>query len=679
MKVFIFSIFISIFIIKITSKIIYEKEVVIRLLNGSNDHLFEDKEVQRYLADNIDFLKSNSTNNSYNINSKNNEFIDLNTDNNDSNETSNSPKMFNEKFYIYNYTLQRDLDNFNYFSLTPSMIRIIIDPNTIYKQKDTLNLNETILNKFYNVLVKVNYEIGRLFEIPTLLGNLRITKCIDNMETKYLLNGYNADLVIFPFIDFTLNNMTFGYGKACGIEKMTLRPVAGYIGISPYFLDIDSENWNLMAYDNLFKLIFNILAFDKDLFPLFYYQNNPARKDLNLTAESYVYNTINDKLLIIMPNVIKFGKIYYQCESFDGQLMNLDGKSWDDILMNGDILTNNFFSIKSISLLTFAFIRDTEWYGIFEKTGGLFRHLIGFGCNYRDFNIVNSFLENQCLDRVSYSIISSEEFSRQNSQIGSIIKDNLELHQTCSYNYLEKKICYKNQIVSYIENKKYYPGRCQNEEFVENEFLIEKYSKNSGCFMSSLRRPNNIDKENLNIILNSVCLSFYCDNKEQYLYFTVDTKLIRCERKGGPLEVHGYDGFILCPNYFSICTQNVFCFDIESCVNKLVQYNFLVDTDEFHNITTNGDNINTTYSYDSNIFLALNSEIKSEGMWYREKFNSTNVTIIDSVVVFNDKTDLNKIFKKNNSISNKTFNFQLFNNSNFILFNKLIALILLFL
>ena len=47
---------------------------------------------------------------------------------------------------------------------------------------------------------------------------------------------------------------------------------------------------------------------------------------------------------------------------------------------------------------------------------------------------------------------------------------------------------------------------------------------------------------------------------------------IVCPRSGGKIEVEGYNGYFLCPDYNLICTGTVLCNDLFDCVNKKSEF-----------------------------------------------------------------------------------------------------------
>ena len=135
------------------------------------------------------------------------------------------------------------------------------------------------------------------------------------------------------------------------------------------------------------------------------------------------------------------------------------------------------------------------------------------------------------------------------------------------------------------ENKKgYYIGHCSSKgsgeygskisyryhTYNKSEELYsitgETYSDHSYCFLSSLTKNNTENFDYYSKVVRAVCFESFCSNKS--LTIKIHDDYIVCPRAGGKIEVEGYKGYILCPDYNLMCSGTVLCNDMFDCVEK---------------------------------------------------------------------------------------------------------------
>ena len=91
----------------------------------------------------------------------------------------------------------------------------------------------------------------------------------------------------------------------------------------------------------------------------------------------------------------------------------------------------------------------------------------------------------------------------------------------------------------------------------------ETYSDHSFCYQSSLIKNNiNFDSS----IVRAICYESFCSDLS--LTVKINEDYLVCPRAGGKIEVEGYKGFFLCPDYNLICSGSVICNDMFDCVEK---------------------------------------------------------------------------------------------------------------
>ena len=58
----------------------------------------------------------------------------------------------------------------------------------------------------------------------------------------------------------------------------------------------------------------------------------------------------------------------------------------------------------------------------------------------------------------------------------------------------------------------------------------------------------------------------FCSDKS--LTIQINNDYIVCPRDGGKIKLPNYDGYLLCPDYYLICSGTVLCNDIFDCIEK---------------------------------------------------------------------------------------------------------------
>lgn len=649
------------------------------------------------------------------------------------------PKYKNTSYYLYRYTefvysSSKNMSTYLQYSNKNKAFRTYVDNTALYKQQQQLNLSKDNINKLLYISIRAGWLLDKLLSINTRRGNLYITKCFNDLIIGDIIkSGASADLVIFIYIDFSLNENSFAFSKTCGLEDLSYRPVAGYIGISPY-IDFDKDNWENYFLNNLLHHFFHIIGFDIELFDLFFSLTSEGLKaegnyydkvKVKVSNDNTDYIEYEDRYLIKSPRVLVQGQSYYSCDSFSGQLMHIDGLHWDEEFMYGDLMTKNIYSEQSISLITQGVLEDSGWYMVNEMSGGLFRYMMGIGCDYNNRAIARELKQSNCNNRIEYSVFNSTanlevtieivtnntdnlatstdketQFNMEENNIttssstintsdksispsSSIISvtNKLSYYQTCSLNYMQKEICILNttntttttassttsEITTTFpttsssfplqhrlkNNNKYFPGYCvysnKNTNYTTDSFLIEEYKKESRCFMSNLRLPNNLVGENITVTLSAVCLEAFCNFEDKTVSISIEENIVICPIEGGPIRVVGYDGFILCPKYYALCSQDTNCFDIESCILKLGKYKY-IDNNPKMSIENNYLAYDNLTRYEESVINDL--ELNYDN-WYREEFG--NMLIFEGLKKYNNTIDNTNQGNKDNNIGSFSF------------------------
>ena len=405
--------------------------------------------------------------------------------------------------------------------------------------------------------------------------------------------GINSDLVILlKFIEsgernLLIDNEIASISNKFILDEGTKRPIVGVIYINT---NIDVNKINLDIYLNYLFLheLTHILGFHYELF-----ENYPG--GINNTIKTEKEERLGkEKKFIITPKVVEFAKKYFNCEEIDGvELENQDDlkwSHWEARILLGEYMTSSPYTPEqAISEFTLSLLEDSGWYKVNYYTGGLMKFGKNKGCDFLKKDCVNKFFETN----FKYEFCDFQDARQPRCSLGrqsrayctTYEKDEINLDKYKDYmrkffGRMEADNCPVNDIEKEEENNIYYVGNCKygsgkygthnnlgggsltNENF--EDILGEKYGSNSFCILSS------IDDEIFGSFKNSfraACYPMSCSSKS--LTIQIHDQYILCPRQGGKVEINGkYKGYLLCPDYNSICTGTEFCNDMFDCVEK---------------------------------------------------------------------------------------------------------------
>jgi len=454
-------------------------------------------------------------------------------------------------------------------------------------------------------LLKVKaYNFGFKFEDDDFLSNNITYWDKSKYGTEASKKGITTltldiDLIIIGrFADTEeLGNGTLASAYTLFLHNSNGQPIIGVVNINR---DLDYTKKNVQNYFQSIILheFTHILGFSK-----YYFMNYFGRLLYSIDKYNVYHYYIGSK------KVLEVGKKYFNCSTCDSiELDNMGGDGtmishWSSRVLLGDYMNGNIYTEEQvISEFTLALLEDSGYYKANYYTGGLMQYGRNKGC---------SFLYSKCLGK--YGTDSSFE----NEFFDTIISDNY-IDPSCSsgrqsrtYHVFWK---YKNIPEQYRyfyspntggykpaeycpvsekwveeEEKIYYVGSCSNkgrgdygskiaykEEGKQNftfytSGMLEKitgeiYSDHSFCALSSLVKTNENNFELFSKTVRAVCYEMFCSSRS--LTIKIHENYIVCPRAGGKINVDGYGGYLLCPDYNLICSGTTICNDMFDCVKK---------------------------------------------------------------------------------------------------------------
>ena len=380
--------------------------------------------------------------------------------------------------------------------------------------------------------------------------------------------GYDNDLVIIPYFSDTLQSSVLAAATACVAISETMEPKMGVIMINPNldFSYTNSERFLTMLF---LHEISHVLIFHQ---AFFFSLNMISEQQKN--GETIYY--------IKTPNVLKKAKLHYNCNSITGiPLENYGGAGsagshWESRYLLGDYMIATDYPEIVISDISLAVFEDSGLYKVNYYTGGLFRFGKGEGCN---------FLEEKCI--TDGSTLFANEFCIKTQE------------PFCTSGHLSKGHCYMAQYSSdlssyyrYFKNAKiggyapadycpisfdnlydktnyYFPTNCKyGKTSMTHPDYGEKVGENSVCVESSLVPSWSQQGETY----RSICYEIKCDKDSKTIYVFINGNTVQCPMSGGLIEnPSGFRGKIICPDYNSVCTSEIWCNDPLDCINKGVE------------------------------------------------------------------------------------------------------------
>ena len=336
---------------------------------------------------------------------------------------------------------------------------------------------------------------------------------------------------------------------------------------------------------------------------------------------------------ITSPKVIETAKKYYNCENIigvelDNKGINSNGFSshWEPRILLGDYMSNIGieYEEQAISEITLSLMEDSGWYKANYFTGGLMRFGKNKGCDFLNqkcvdqithkTNFVNEFFDELYINKITPSCSSGRQsrnykifyqysstippefqyFDKNNKGGSSSSADYCPIMDSKRDEMINEyyignckngsEIYGYNSRYKHINNNKYYYG-IKNKD-LPKEFGESLNKDNSFCVINSLVLKSDSLSYKYNFTApRAMCHEMICSDRT--LTIKINNEYIICPRQGGKVEIDGYDGFILCPDYNLICTGTIICNDLFDCVDKksLVKdtsfiYDYIINTSQ---------------------------------------------------------------------------------------------------
>ena len=487
------------------------------------------------------------------------------------NESSNTRNLDS------NYSKHNILIYIHYGALKKQLSQGIITEN--YYNNLSFSLNSTI--NYFSKLLSV-FSNKQIYLSQTIFEGENDENYITENDVKDILGEIIvSDLILIPKIYGREGIDAAAYPIA--LSKYDDRPVCGGILLGTHY-DFNETNSQSFLIMLLLHEITHVLGFSEYLYD--YFQTNST---LIKTKE---INGIQ-RILFTGENVIKQAKRHFNCDNIEGiELENQGGDGsagshWEARIMLGDYMISTDYPEIVISEISLALLEDSGWYYVNYYTGGLFRYGKGLGCD---------FLNNKCVysDSSNYITPFEREFCvntiDDRCSAGNIDRGECYIRNYASGIYSQYQYFNNTKIggfepadycpvtLSYPSQNYYFYSRCDSNG--KNIYNLspeygETYGPNSICVLSSLKLKSSSSDSYKTARCHEV---ISCDTNTKSFILDIGEVNLNCSGNYEEIEVEGYSGSIICPDYNRVCTGITktkiidFCNDPLDCINKYILY-----------------------------------------------------------------------------------------------------------
>ena len=463
-----------------------------------------------------------------------------------------------------------------------------------------------LLNKIYLYLNNTISYIVKLIKVkrrnaPIVISEQEQKKTLNLAETdESLINGVNADLVIFPTYIFVGNEIYFENYKR---DEDTNRVIISKLNIPLSYMN-NAQLTQVEAETILLHEMTHILGFQYEN-----YQYFPG--GINGVISKETDDNGKNRYYIITPKVVELAKKYYNCDSLIGLELenqeninnNIPSSHWESRILLGEYMNLDLYTPEVvISDFTLALLEDSGWYKVNYYTGGLMRFGKNKGCDFinkdcmdenRETKFKNEFFGINDIDnpscssgRLSRTYCLTKTYSNENNDfytgIGGLYKN---ADYCFTFYYKEEEEAIQRYIGSCRRGKGDYGSMIEYKDFSNNIIKInnsvleqdlgEVYSDKSFCVLSEVYNTNNVYNNdlllNLRGIIHPMCYEMFCS--EFTLTIKIKDEYITCPRQGGKIKIYNntnfnLTGYLYCPDYNLICTGTKICNDMFDCIEK---------------------------------------------------------------------------------------------------------------
>ena len=501
------------------------------------------------------------------------------------------------------YKRRLDPDGFKDFKIYLDVVNVESDIslNGLDKYHDLfINSMKKAVETIQSLLKVRPHTVEYSFTDPQILAlniknwNKNIVGTSATLSGKTMTN-LDIDLIIYGTIE-TLGGSTLASASAKYSDPDTGQPIIGLVKINK---EVDYSKEKSQEYFQAIVLheFTHILGFSIQSFNDFYHNVETRLDDFGI-MRTYITSS----------RVVEVAKKYFNCPQLTGVELEESGgegtagSHWEARILLGDYMNGYAYTEEMVvSEFTLALLEDTGYYKANYYTGGLMRFGKNKGCEFVKGKCIdkdtkklsNPLFYNEFYDAINLAgLINPSCSPGRQSRTYSAIWSYSDIPEEYQYfgnaeagGYAPADYCPVPTKHSDEEEKVNFAGQCSikgsgeygskikySSEYIsplsKNMLAVtgEILSDHSFCFLSSLTK-NTLHISNVySSVIRAVCYEIFCSSKS--LTVKIFDDYFVCPREGGKVFVDGYDGYILCPDYYLMCSGTVMCNDIFDCVEK---------------------------------------------------------------------------------------------------------------
>jgi len=505
---------------------------------------------------------------------------------------------------------QKKEDNLKSYNLVDNVFKdfnINIDLYNFYDEIVTYGLTDK-KEFFENAIMKVKQTFEKILKVKQVTNNyviddetIRGLKINNWDKTKIGTEAAEMDkglksqgIDLYVFIRFgdnsELGENTLAVAGPSVLDIDTSQPIVGTISINR---EVDYSKVNSFRYleSILIHEFTHVLGFlnyfFKDVYNYFYTE---------IGSDGVERGFVNSTKLLTI------AKKYYNCDDIKGiQLEEYGGEKtagshWESRILLGEYMTGEIYPEEQvISEFTLALLEDLKYYQAKYITGGLMKFGKNKGCDFLNSKCVvngkvNPKFKNEFFEVKENFFGPGCSSGRQSRAYYIILTYSNQIPEYFQY-YGDKSSGGPKPIADFcpvfVDNSFgddeevkniYYIGHCSEigsgkfgADLGHNNGEIEKYtgetySPNSFCVLSSLISKNVENYEDYLGSTRGMCYQIFCSDKS--LTIKIFDDYIVCPREGGKIKAINFEGYLLCPDYYLICSATTLCNDMFDCLEK---------------------------------------------------------------------------------------------------------------
>ena len=459
-----------------------------------------------------------------------------------------------------------------------------------------MNKSKSILEDFLEIQTDTITAGGKIIvdsKVDYVLNNYGITKCTDVFRNTYLsVTDYNY---------YILAKFTSELGEESAsviLDDFARAPLVGIVLFNNNTEKLDKTKLTLeylttLMLHHFIRLLGFNAALSESAYDYLPSETIDGNKIYYLKTEGE-YN---------FTNVINYARKYFNCPSieridlyvddenlddegwnYEYTINNIIGLYWPKRLFLGELLTKfDYPEEQVLSGFTLAFLDDLPYLRVTKNYNGgslkfgknkgceFFYNYCGNSSNSRSTFANEFFLPNDpgigqkpsCSSgRLSKTIYKLESIAEEDKDNEALIFEyylgNFEFGGSRATNF-----CPIAQF-DYSSTERYiYSGRCSDSKTTLTDGRNEKISDNSFCVLSSLESGTSSTPEPEVL---SLCYEMKCSPKS--LTIKIGEYYIVCPREGGKIKAKGFNGYLLCPDYYLICNSHPLCNNLINCLES---------------------------------------------------------------------------------------------------------------